>query len=123
MRKLCVVACLTLAGIVLADVDSSGSQDKPKFTISEVMQQAHKGGLLKMVQEGKANADDAKLLVEYYTALTQNKPPMGDEKAWAKQTKTMLDGAKLYASGKKDEGAAALKKSINCMNCHAAFKA
>jgi surface antigen len=122
MRKLSAVACLTMLGFVVAGFDSPAAQDKPKFTISEVMQQAHKGGLLKSVQEGKANDKEAKLLVEYYTALTLNTPPKGDEKAWKKQTETMLEGAKLYASGKKDEGAAALKKAINCGKCHGLFK-
>jgi len=30
------------------------AQDKPKYTIKEVMEQAHKGGLLKQVLSGKA---------------------------------------------------------------------
>jgi surface antigen len=122
MRRLIVVACLTLTGTIVVGLDSPAAQDKPKFTISEVMQQAHKGGLLKKVQNSQADADEGKQLVEYYTALTQNKPPMGDEKAWKKQTETMLAGAKLYADGKKDEGAAALKKTVNCANCHKMFK-
>jgi hypothetical protein len=122
MRKLMVVACLTLSALIVAGLDTPAAQDKPKFTISEVMQQAHKGGLLKKVQTKEANAEEGKQLVEYYVALTQNKPPMGDEKAWKKQTETMLAGAKLYAEGKKDDGAAALKKAINCGSCHKMFK-
>jgi hypothetical protein len=122
MRNLIVVASLTMAVLIAVEMDSLAAQDKAKFTISEVMQQAHKGGLLKKVQSGQADAEEGKQLVEYYTALTLNKPPMGDEKAWKKQTETMLAGAKLYADGKKDEGAKALKKSIDCMKCHLMFK-
>jgi hypothetical protein len=122
MRNLIVVASLTVAGLIAVEMDSTAAQDKAKFTISEVMQQAHKGGLLKKVQTSKADEEEGKQLVEYYKALTLNKPPMGDEKAWKKQTEKMLEGAKLYAAGKKDEGAASLKKSVNCMNCHLMFK-
>jgi hypothetical protein len=121
MRKLLVMASVTL-GVVLVALDSPAGQDKAKYTISEVMQQAHKGGLLKKAQEGKANDEDTKLLVEYYTALTLNKPPMGDEGAWKKQTEKMVAAAKLLADGKKDEGIAALKKEINCAKCHKMFK-
>jgi hypothetical protein len=121
MRRLIVAVTLSL-GMVIVALDCPAGQDKPKFTISEVMQQAHKGGLLKKVQEGKANDEDAKLLVDYYKALTLNKPPMGDEAAWKKQTEAMLAAAKLLADGKKDEGIAALKKEVNCAKCHKMFK-
>jgi hypothetical protein len=123
MKTLIAAACLAVAGIVVAGPATPACQkDDPKFTISEVMQQAHKGGLLKKVQSGQANDEEAKLLVDYYKALTQNKPPKGDEAAWKKQTDKMLADAKLYAEGKKVEGAAALKKDINCMGCHQMFK-
>jgi hypothetical protein len=121
MRRLFVTASFTFGMVILA-LDCPAGQDKAKFTISEVMQQGHKGGLLKKVQEGKANDEDAKLLLDYYQALTLNKPPMGDEAAWKKQTEAMVAAAKLVVDGKKDEGIAALKKEINCMKCHKMFK-
>jgi len=122
MRQLIVAACMTCAMLMVIGMDSSAAQDKAKFTISEVMQQAHKGGLLKKVQNSQASEEEGKQLVDYYKALTQNKPPMGDEKAWKKQTEAMLAAAKLYADGKKDQGAADLKKIVNCAGCHKMFK-
>jgi hypothetical protein len=121
MRRFFLAANLVF-GLTIVALGGPADQDKPKYTISEVMQQAHKGGLLKKVQEGKANDEDVKLLVEYYKALTLNKPPAGDENAWKKQTEKMYSDAKLIADGKKDDGIAALKKDINCMNCHKMFK-
>ena len=54
--------------------------------------------------------------------MTLNDPPMGEKAAWQKQTKLMLEDAKLVASGNKADGIAALKKDIKCMDCHQMFK-
>jgi hypothetical protein len=123
MRKLIAVACLTAVGVIVAGTDSSSAQDKdkPKFTISEVMQQAHKGGVLKAVQSGSASDEQKKQLVEYYTALTQNAPPAGDKDAWKKQTTAMKEAAEKAAKG-DEKGVAELKKIVNCGNCHKMFK-
>jgi hypothetical protein len=123
MKKLAlVVAGLALLAVLALTTDSSGAaQDKPKFTIGEVMQKAHKSGLWKKVAEGKGSDAEEKQLVEFYTALPLNKPPKGDEKDWKAKTTKMLDLAKKIEKGDKDAGAALLKE-VNCGACHKAFR-
>ena len=50
---------------------------KPKHTIKEVMEQAHKGGLLNKVAAGEATADEKTLLLDLYVSLSENDPPRG----------------------------------------------
>ena len=104
-----------------ANTSSAAAQDKAKFTIAEVMQKAHKSGLWKKVGEGTATAAEKKELVELYTALTLNKPPKGEEKAWKEQTEKMLTLAKECAKDDKD-APAKLLKTVNCGACHKMFK-
>src|SRR5262245_25873772 len=106
MRTVVVGGLSILLLALWTGVESLGAPrgGKPKYDISEVMQKAHKSGLYKKVATGKADADEKKQLVEYYTALSKNKPPMGDEAAWMKQTSKMLMLAKSAAEG--DEKAA-----------------
>jgi hypothetical protein len=122
MRK--VVPCLLGAlamGIIALGVYPASGQDKPKYDISEVMQKAHKGGLLKKVTGGNASAEEKTQLLEYYTALSQNKPPKGDEKEFKKRTDPIVAAAKEVVAGK--EGAEAkLSKAVNCKDCHAAHR-
>jgi hypothetical protein len=118
----CLGAGLALLLVLALSTDSSGAaQDKAKFTIAEVMAKAHKSGLMKKVAEGKADDGEKKELVELYTALSANKPPKGDEKAWKEKTDKMLALAKECQKGDKDAGAKLLKEA-NCGACHKAFK-
>jgi cytochrome c553 len=110
---LAVVASIGL-GLVVA-------QDNPKYTIKEVMKEAHKSGLYKKVGEGKANKEEKEKLVELYTALPQNKPPKGDAAEWKKQTEAMLSAAKGSAKDDKDEQAKLLS-IVKCQECHGKFK-
>jgi hypothetical protein len=125
MQKMIACLCGVLALAILAgnvDLSFARGKDDPKYTIKEVMQKGHKGGLLKKVTSGTASADEAKTLLEMYKALGQNTPPKGDADDWKKTTKTMADAAQLVVDGKKDDGIAALKKAVNCGVCHGKFK-
>ncbi|MCI0681586.1 MAG: hypothetical protein L0Y71_05750 [Gemmataceae bacterium] len=95
--------------------------EKAKHTIPEVMAKAMKGGLCKKVATGKASDDEKKELVELFTSLTKNKPPMGDEKAWKKRTTALLEAAKKAAAGDA-AGPKALGKLANCAACHKEHK-
>ena len=121
MRKF-LVACviMTFAWVVVAV--TSRAQEKPKYTIKEVMKTAHKGGLTKKVAKGEASAEEKKQLVELYEALAANHPPMGDEASWKEKTAELLVAAKEAAEGK--DGAAAKVTAIfmKCMGCHQAHK-
>jgi hypothetical protein len=115
---------LALVGVgALASLEGfqAADKDKPKFSIQDVMQQAHEGGLLKVVVEGKAKDKDKKELLEMYIALSQNKPPQGTEKSWKEKTGPIVAAAKDVVAGKKG-AEAALKKAVDCKGCHAAHK-
>jgi hypothetical protein len=125
MRKM--LGCLWVAlafAVVAGNVDMSlaGGKDDPKYTIKEVMQEAHKKGLLTKVYKGDASDAEAKRLLELYTELAKQKPPAGDADAFKATTKKMVEGAKLIVDGKKDDGIALLKKTVQCMKCHMNFK-
>jgi hypothetical protein len=97
--------------------------DKPKYTIEEVMEQAHKGkdALKNKAIEGKASKAEKEKLLELYMALGQNKPPMGDAKSWKEKTGALVSAAKAVVADEKDAGAK-LKKAADCMACHKVHK-
>src|SRR5215475_8504564 len=72
MRWTLVLALV--APCALALVARAADEEKPKYTIKEVMKKAHTpdGGLLKKIVAGEATKADAEQLVELYTALGQN---------------------------------------------------
>jgi Na+-translocating ferredoxin:NAD+ oxidoreductase RnfG subunit len=114
MRKGIGLALFTLllagmSALVYAD-------DKPKYTIKEVMKNVMAKGKLKdKFVDGKATDAEKKELVEYLTALGQNKPPKGDDASWKEKTGALLAAA-------KDGSADKLKDAANCAGCHNAHK-
>jgi hypothetical protein len=120
--KLAGLAALVGALLIGAGVFAL-ADEKPKYTIKEVMKKAHDKdvGILNKVKGGTASADEKKTLLELYTALSMNKPPKGEEAAWKEKTKTIVDAAKAVVDDKKD-AAKDLAKATNCGACHKAFK-
>jgi len=119
MRKvLSVVAALAVAGLVTLNLRAD---DKPKNEIKDVMQKAHKDGLLKKVASGKADDTEKKDLLALYEDLAKNEPPKGDKTDWEKRTKAMVNGAKDVVDGKKG-AEQKLGKTVNCMGCHQLHK-
>jgi hypothetical protein len=90
---------------------------KPKYTIKQVMETAHKEKLLNKVADGKADKDEKKELLELYVALSQNKPPKGTLKDWKKRTGAMVAAAKAVVAGKKG-AEKKLGATVDCMACH-----
>jgi hypothetical protein len=111
MSSLVGMAVLTL-GLVSMTL---AADEKPKYTIKEVMKEAMKGGLCKKVATGKATEEDKAKLVEMFKAMTQNKPPKGESESWKSKTDALLTAAK------GDDGKA-LGKAANCMACHEVHK-
>src|SRR5882724_535691 len=88
------VAALAVAGF--AGLSAHGAaDDKPKYTIEEVMDKAHDkdNSLLGKVIAGKASDDEKKQLLELYVALSKNKPDKGDEKSWKSKTDALVMAA------------------------------
>ena len=78
--------------------------------------------MLNKVKSKMATDEEAKELLVMYVALGKNKPPQGDAVSWKTKTDALVEGAKLYTQGKKDEGVTLLNKAANCMGCHKAHK-
>ena len=102
--RLFVLAAFVLAVTGLGTYQA-GFQDKPKYTIPDVMQTAHrppekdKPTLLKTVSDGKASKEQKEKLLELYTALGQNKPPKGDAKSWNEKTDALVSAAACVLLG------------------------
>jgi len=103
----------------LGTLPASGD-DKPKFSIKEVMQMAHKDGLMKKVAGGKAPKEDKEKLVELYVSLSLDKPPKGDDKSWKDKTNDLVAAAKAALADDKDAGK--VQKAANCKACHEVHK-
>jgi hypothetical protein len=103
------VLTLGLVGMTLA------ADEKPKYTIKEVMKEAMKGGLCAKVAQGKATKEDKEKLKEMFKALTENKPPRGESESWKMKTDALVSAA-------KDDDGKSLKKAANCMACHEVHK-
>jgi hypothetical protein len=124
MRILVTGVCGLVAILLLSAGDDSQAGEKkkdPKYTISDVMIQAHKGGLLKKVAAGEGDKGDAQKLLEMYTALAENKPPQGDAASWKRFTDGLVAAARAAVGGDAKAGKL-LKKAANCMACHNVHK-
>lgn len=112
-----VVVALGVTGRALRGADD----EKPKYTIKEVMKKAHKDGLMKKLAEGGGTKADAEELLDLYKALGKNKPPKGEAGSWQEKTKVLVDAAQKVVDdkpGAREE----LKKAANCAECHKAHK-
>ena len=119
--KFWIAGAVATLGLALVMVASNDAGEKAKFTISEVMAKAMKGGLCKKCATGKASDAEKAELVELFTALAANPCPKGDAKSWKAKTSTLVAAAKAVAKG--DEGAdKKLQKAADCGGCHKAHK-
>jgi hypothetical protein len=116
-------AAALLAAAFMGVTVFGAADDKPKYDIETIMEKAHDkdNGLYKKVVDGKADADEKKQLLDYYTELGKNKPPKGDAKSWKEKTTALVSAAKQIVDG-KDAGVKDLKKAANCMACHKVHK-
>jgi hypothetical protein len=92
----------------------AGEKKAPKYKIADIMQKAHKSGLLKKVQSGEASEKERKQLLEFYVALSMNKPPVGKPADWKKRTDAMVKGARAAVK----DAEAGKKLKVDCMGCH-----
>ena len=118
--KLFAASLLTVMGIVLILGDNQAGE-KAKYTIKEVMKEAHKDKLLNKVAAGNASEADKKHLAELYKALSQNTPPKGDAEGWKTKTIALVKAADLAVMG-DEKAAKSLPKLANCANCHKEYK-
>jgi hypothetical protein len=122
--KYFVMAVMAMGLVASLGMFRAADEEKPKYTIEEIMEKAHKppkSSLLVQVKSGKASTEQKKQLLEYYVELAKNKPEKGSEADWKKRTGALVKAAKDVANG-KDGAVAALGKAANCGACHKAHK-
>ena len=119
MRLFGVLTSIVTATTLLLGPSWAG--EKAKYSIKEVMKEAHKGGLMKKVASGQATQQEKDKLVDLYVALQQNKPPKGEEGSWKEQTEKLIVVAKKAAKG-DDAAAKSLPKVVQCGACHNVHK-
>jgi hypothetical protein len=112
------LSCALVLGITFS---ADEPPDKPKHTIKDVMQDVHRGGLLKKVLDGQAGPEERLALLDYYISMVENTPPKGDIDSWRELAgKVTLASAKVVVGRK---GAVAeLKNATNCAACHKVHK-
>jgi hypothetical protein len=123
MKRGLVLGAFAVVAVALmcnSNVEGVGDKkdEKPKYTIKEVMKEAHKSGLLKKVQAGTAEKSDREKLAELYKALALNTPGKGEKEEWKKTTEVMV---KLATEAIADPDAGK-KIKVDCGACHGKFK-
>jgi hypothetical protein len=114
MRRIIVGAVFALFGGLLLASLRAADDEKPKYTIKEVMKN-HKDKLHEKFQKGETTKEETKKLLEGYEALLKSKPPKGDEKDWKAKSEALVKAV-------KDDDKAAYKKAVDCKACHDAHK-
>ena len=121
MRLLCLaaIASLMFAGLGLAPVADPPAKDDA--TISDVMNDVMKGGLLRKAMSGSASDEEKMKVLDMFISLAESDAPQGDADEWRAMTqKVLTDYAKVLV-GREDAGKA-LRASTNCKACHDKFK-
>jgi hypothetical protein len=117
-----LLGVFSVTAVVLAGTGGSfGGDKKPKYTIKEVMKQAHdKDGLLARVTSGDADLAEKKKLAEFYDSLCKCKSPAGEDADWKNKTEKLYKLAKDSVDGKDVTGQ--LLKAADCKACHTIHK-
>lgn len=112
-----MVAAMVFAvgvGAVFANLRAA-DDEKPKYTIKEVMKFHNKDKLHEKFQKGTATKEEKEKLLEGYESMLKAKPPKGDEKDWKTKVEALVKAV-------KDDDKDGLKKAVNCGECHKAHK-
>jgi hypothetical protein len=119
MQKTRLWSAALLGAAILASLGLSAREDKPKYTIKQIMKKVHSGknNLAKKLEKGNISDEEKTIVVEYYEELPKNKPPKGDAKDWEERTNALLAAAKEATKGGEEERAK-YKKAVNCKACH-----
>src|SRR6185437_5688995 len=127
MVKYFLMAVLTMGLVAGLGVFQAADNAKPKYTIEEVMEKAHKPAktsLFVQVKTGKASAEQKKQLLELYEEMAKNPAPKsekGNAADWKKRTGDLVKATKDVIADK--EGATKeLAKAATCSKCHSVYK-
>jgi hypothetical protein len=115
MRIVTILGPLALMAGFLLGGPTAGDEGSKELAVVDVMQQAHKDGLLKKVTAGEASEAEKKQLLKLYVALWDTEPPMGELPSWKEKTGELVVGAAKVVLG--EDGAESNLK-VNCAACH-----
>lgn len=110
--------CVGVAGFALANGDDGG---KAKYTIKEVMKEAHGSKLLNKVTGGEASSEEKMKLLDIYVALLENKPAKGEEAGWQAKANAVVAATAKVVVG-RGGAEVELKEATNCAACHKEHK-
>ena len=125
--KYFTMAVLAMGLVAGLGLFQAADTDKPKYTIEEVMEKAHKGGkksLLGKVASGAADDAQKKQLLEYYEEMAKNPAPKSDKGSaadWKKRAGALVAATKGVIADKPGAGGG-LNKAANCKACHSIYK-
>ena len=111
MTGFLLVACFASVRVTAQE------EEKPKFTIKEVMKTAMKGGLAKKVAAGDASDEEKKQLHEMFVALAKHQPKKGEADSWKELSGALVKASQAAKDGDAEAGEM-LKKATNCKACH-----
>src|SRR5262249_30003457 len=125
--KYFTMTMMTMGLLAGLSMFQAADTDKPKYTIEEVMEKAHKGGkksLLGKVASGTADEKQKKALLEDYEELAKNPAPKSDNcsAADANNRTSALGGAAKDVAAAKPGAGNSLTKAANCKGCHNIYK-
>jgi hypothetical protein len=113
--------CLAVGVGSWLKAQESSDTKKPKYTISEVMKEAHGKKLLNKVVGGSASKEEKDKLLDLYISMVENRPGKGEQQAWLMKSGRLIVAAAAVAVGR--EGAETeLKAASNCKSCHDVYK-
>ena len=91
------------------------------FSISQVMQLAHKNKLYRELFNEGFDPSVGERLAMLYASLPKQSSPKGDAEDWTKRSNALADAAAKVVAG-EDGAAAAFKRAVNCNSCHSRHK-
>lgn len=113
--------CAAIIGPILAGGAvvwaQAGDAKAPKYTIEEVMEKAHKDGLMKKIVAGEGSPEDKAQLLDLYLSLLEQDPPQGDATDFHEKAATAVVAAARVVVG-RDGAEEALTRAVNCAACH-----
>ncbi|MBS0266259.1 MAG: hypothetical protein JSS02_30295 [Planctomycetes bacterium] len=112
-RFVCCAVAAVVAGLSVSLV--SAADEKPKYSIKEVMEFQKKDKLFDKMKKGEISKEDKAKLLEGWESAAKHKPPKGDEKEWKEKVEAVVKAI-------KDDDKDAFGKAIDCGACHGKFK-
>jgi len=113
-RMVAALVSMVAVGTLFANLRAA-DDDKPKYTIKDVMKFHQKDKLHEKFQKGETTKEEKQKLLDGYESMLKVKPPAGDEKDWKTKVESLVKTV-------KDDDKDGFKKAVNCMACHGAHK-